>query len=160
MPCSTAHWQMRRLWQPWEGRDLGGVRVLLSSPRWERRLVGFLELSGVGRAVEGAVDVDEARAALSFAPSLFLFTIRRTHTSGLAHSTMLGAENLFCWSSPAEVRELVSKGGKGWAVAVLHLKCRFSHSRYSTTTPLKILRSFYEQYNCKEKLLRGFHAEK
>jgi hypothetical protein len=42
---------------------------------------------------------------------------------------------------------------KNWAVAVLHFKCRFSHSRYSTTTTLKVLRSFDEQYNYKEKLL-------
>jgi hypothetical protein len=39
------------------------------------------------------------------------------------------------------------------AVTVLYLKYRFSHSRYLTTTTLKILRSFDEQYNCKEKLL-------
>jgi hypothetical protein len=28
--------------------DPGGVRVLLANPRWERRFVKFLELSGVG----------------------------------------------------------------------------------------------------------------
>jgi hypothetical protein len=33
----------------WEGKTPGGVRVLLANPRWERRLVKFLELSGDGR---------------------------------------------------------------------------------------------------------------
>jgi len=45
-----------------EGRDPGGVRVLLSNPRWERRLVKFLELPGVGRVMANGVDEDEARA--------------------------------------------------------------------------------------------------
>jgi hypothetical protein len=35
---------------------------LLSSPRWESRLLRFLQLSGVGRFVEGGVDEDEAHA--------------------------------------------------------------------------------------------------
>jgi len=34
--------------------------VLLDNPRWERRLLRFLELSGVGRVIK---DVEEARAA-------------------------------------------------------------------------------------------------
>jgi hypothetical protein len=46
-----------------EGRNPGGIRVLLSNPRWEGRLLRFLELSGVGRFVEGGIDVDEAHAA-------------------------------------------------------------------------------------------------
>ena len=45
--------------EAWEGRNPGGVRVLLANPRWERRLLRFLELSGVGRTVRG-VDEDEA----------------------------------------------------------------------------------------------------
>jgi hypothetical protein len=45
------------------GRNPGGVRVLLAGPRWERRFVKFLELSGVGRAVADGTDEDGARAA-------------------------------------------------------------------------------------------------
>jgi len=48
--------------EAWEGRDPGGVRVLLSNPRWERRLVKFFELSGVGRVMANGVDENEARA--------------------------------------------------------------------------------------------------
>jgi hypothetical protein len=39
------------------------VRVLLSNPRWGSRLLRFLELSGMGRLVEGGVEEDEAYAA-------------------------------------------------------------------------------------------------
>jgi hypothetical protein len=35
-----------------EAWDPGGVRVLLSNPRWESRLLRFLELSEVGRVME------------------------------------------------------------------------------------------------------------
>jgi hypothetical protein len=44
-------------------KEPGGIRVLLSNPRWESRLLRFLELSGVGRRVEGGEDEDEAYAA-------------------------------------------------------------------------------------------------
>jgi hypothetical protein len=37
--------------------------MLLNNPRWERRLLRFLELSGVGKVVEDGTDVEEARAA-------------------------------------------------------------------------------------------------
>jgi hypothetical protein len=47
----------------WEGRNPGGTRVLLSNPRWESRLMSFLELSGVGKLVEGGVEEAEAHAA-------------------------------------------------------------------------------------------------
>jgi len=42
----------------WELEDKypGVLKVLLSSPRWERRLLRFPELSGVGRIVEDRVD--------------------------------------------------------------------------------------------------------
>jgi hypothetical protein len=30
--------------EAWEGRDPGGLRVLLANPRWEKRLLSFLEL--------------------------------------------------------------------------------------------------------------------
>jgi len=48
--------------EAWEGRNPGGIRALLSNPRLERRLVKFLELSGVGRVMADGVDEDEARA--------------------------------------------------------------------------------------------------
>jgi len=48
--------------EAWEGQDPGGVRVLLSNPRWEKRLVKFLELCGVGRVMVDGVDEDEVRA--------------------------------------------------------------------------------------------------
>jgi hypothetical protein len=46
--CSNAKLQTART-EAWEGKHPGGVRVLLANPRWERRFVKFLELSGVGR---------------------------------------------------------------------------------------------------------------
>jgi len=48
--------------EAWEGRDPGGVRVLLSNTRQEKRLVKFLELSEVGRKMTDGMDEDEARA--------------------------------------------------------------------------------------------------
>jgi len=48
--------------EAWEGRNPRGIRTLLSDPRWEGRLLRFLELSGVGRCVEGGVDEDQAYA--------------------------------------------------------------------------------------------------
>jgi hypothetical protein len=47
----------------WEGRNPSSIGVLLSSPRWEGRLLRYLELSGVGRFVEGGIEEDEAHAA-------------------------------------------------------------------------------------------------
>jgi len=38
-------------------------RMLLANPRWERRFVRFLELSGVGRTMADGTDEDGARAA-------------------------------------------------------------------------------------------------
>jgi len=46
----------------WEGKNPGGVRVLLANPRWERRLLKFLQLSSVGRVMGDGVDEDAARA--------------------------------------------------------------------------------------------------
>jgi hypothetical protein len=37
--------------------------VLLANPRWERRLVKFLELSGVGRTMTDGTDEEGAHAA-------------------------------------------------------------------------------------------------
>jgi hypothetical protein len=48
--------------EAWEGRNPKGIRILLSSPRWESRLLRFLALSGVGHYVEGGVDEDLADA--------------------------------------------------------------------------------------------------
>jgi hypothetical protein len=49
--------------EAWEGKDPGSVRVLLSNPRWESRLLRLLELSGVGRVMDDRVDEEEAWAA-------------------------------------------------------------------------------------------------
>jgi ribonuclease HI len=49
--------------EAWEGRNPGSIGILLSSPRWEGRLLRYLELSGVGRFVEGGIEEDEAHAA-------------------------------------------------------------------------------------------------
>ena len=40
-----------------------GVRVLLANPRWERRFLKFLEMSGVGRTMANGTDEDNAHAA-------------------------------------------------------------------------------------------------
>jgi hypothetical protein len=44
-------------------KESGWSGVLLANPRWESRLLRFLELSGVGRFVEGGTDEDEAHAS-------------------------------------------------------------------------------------------------
>jgi hypothetical protein len=44
--------EARRATWELEDKSPGGLKVLLSSPRWERRLLRLLELSGVGRIVE------------------------------------------------------------------------------------------------------------
>jgi hypothetical protein len=48
--------------EAWEGRDPGGLRVLLANPRWEKRLLRFLELSGAGRIVANGEDEEEGWA--------------------------------------------------------------------------------------------------
>jgi len=60
--CPNARLQEVRR-EAWENKDPGGVRVLLSNPRWERRLLRFLEFSGVGRVMDDGVGEEEARAA-------------------------------------------------------------------------------------------------
>jgi hypothetical protein len=60
--CPNAKLRAARV-EAWEGKDPGGVRVLLANPRWERRLVKFLELSGVGRVMADGPDEDGAYAA-------------------------------------------------------------------------------------------------
>jgi len=47
--------------EAWEGKNPGDIGVLLSNPRWERCLLRFLELSGVGRMVENGTGQDQAR---------------------------------------------------------------------------------------------------
>jgi len=49
--------------EAWEGKNPGGVRVLLANPGWERRSVRFLELSGVGRTMADGTDEEAAHAA-------------------------------------------------------------------------------------------------
>jgi len=41
----------------------GGVRVLLANPRWERRFVRFLVLSGVSKTMADGTDEESAHAA-------------------------------------------------------------------------------------------------
>ena len=48
--------------EAWEGKTPGGVRVLLANPRWDRRFVRFLELSGVGRTMKDGTDEESAYA--------------------------------------------------------------------------------------------------
>jgi hypothetical protein len=60
--CPNARLQTART-KAWEGKNPGGVRVLLANPRWERRFVKFLELSGVGRVMADGTDEDGAYAA-------------------------------------------------------------------------------------------------
>ena len=48
--------------EAWEGKNPGGVRVLLANPRWERRFVRFLELSGVRRTMRNGTDEESAYA--------------------------------------------------------------------------------------------------
>jgi len=45
------------------GKKPRGVRVLLANPRWERRFVRFLELSGVGRTIADGTDEESAHTA-------------------------------------------------------------------------------------------------
>jgi hypothetical protein len=59
--CSNATLVAARA-EAWDGRDPGSVRVLLSNPRWEGRFLRFLEISGMGRTVDG-LDVEEAHAS-------------------------------------------------------------------------------------------------
>ena len=47
--------------EAWGGEGPGSIRVLLNDARWEKRLLRFLELSGVGGLV-GDEDVEETRA--------------------------------------------------------------------------------------------------
>ena len=49
--------------EAWEGKGPGSIGVLLSNPRWERGLIRFLELSGVGRVMDDGIDEEEVRAA-------------------------------------------------------------------------------------------------
>jgi hypothetical protein len=60
--CPNAKLQAARM-EAWEGKNPGGVRVLLANPRWERCLVKFLELSGMGRVMADGTDEDGAYAA-------------------------------------------------------------------------------------------------
>jgi hypothetical protein len=60
--CPNAGLRAARV-EAWEGKDPGGVWVLLANRRWERRFVKFLGLSGVSRVVADGTDEDGARAA-------------------------------------------------------------------------------------------------
>jgi len=60
--CPSERLRSARM-EAWEGKNPEGVRVLLANPRWERRFVRFLELSGVGRTIADGTDEDGAHAA-------------------------------------------------------------------------------------------------
>jgi hypothetical protein len=60
--CPNAKLRAARM-EAWEGKTPGDVRVLLANPRWERCLVKFVELSGVGRVMADRTDEDGAYAA-------------------------------------------------------------------------------------------------
>jgi len=49
--------------EAWEGKNPRDVRALLANPRWERRFIRFLELSGVGKTMADVTDEDGAHAA-------------------------------------------------------------------------------------------------
>jgi len=92
------------------GRETpGGVCVLLANPRWERRSLKFLELSGVVRVMADGTDEDGARAArmdeqvvwepeervAQFDHLFFLFLycfVGGNHTLSFLHSAVLRAE--------------------------------------------------------------------
>jgi len=59
--CANARLRAARE-EAWENKNPGSIRVLLSNPRWEWRLLRFLELPGVGTVVEDETDEDQARA--------------------------------------------------------------------------------------------------
>jgi hypothetical protein len=128
--CPNAKLRAARA-EAWEGKDPGGVRVLLANPRWERRFVKFLELSGVGRVMADGTDEDGAYAArmdervaweavegsapsgrglISFVCFSFPFSqvslphsfVRGARTPRPAHSALPRPEDLICRSSPAE----------------------------------------------------------
>ena len=48
--------------ETWVRKDPWSIQVLPNNPRWERRPLRFVILSGVGRLVEGE-DLEELRAA-------------------------------------------------------------------------------------------------
>jgi len=105
--------------------------VLLANPRWERRFVRFLELSGVGRTMADGTDEDGARAARMdewvvwevgngiASSGVKLFLSRRSSLSFLyqsckgvllppipAHSALWRATDLICCNCPAKGRQL------------------------------------------------------
>jgi hypothetical protein len=49
--------------EAWGAVHPGSIRMLLANPRWERRLLHFLDLSGVGRVMDNGEDEEETRAA-------------------------------------------------------------------------------------------------
>ena len=110
--CTNDNLRAARV-EAWEGKDPGSNQVLLNNPRWERRLLRFLELSGAGRLVEGE-DVERTRAArmdrwiawgrrrgspsralrtFLFFPSVFPF--ERAPSLELCAPRMLGSEDFF-----------------------------------------------------------------
>jgi hypothetical protein len=122
--------------------------VLLANPRWERRFVKFLELSGVGRVMADGTDEDGARmdewvawetvgeAALGARVNLASFSFRHSFVRGartprLAHSALPRADDFFSvvvsrpraggWAFPLYFLGRISLGD-GWRCRVNKIK--------------------------------------
>ena len=114
-----------------ESKSPGCLKVLFSSPRWERRLLRFLELSGVGKTVEDAVkrrggppgwtgkQRKVPRRISNFSSSVtahhlsFPFALTHlvkggTHTPRPAHNATLRAVDFFCRGHARKRRQPVS----------------------------------------------------
>jgi hypothetical protein len=49
--------------EAWKGKNAGSARRLIADPRWEKRFICYLELSGVGRTLADGTDEESAYAA-------------------------------------------------------------------------------------------------
>jgi hypothetical protein len=122
--CPNARLAAARV-EAWEGKDPGPS----VQPRWERRLLRFIELSGVGMVMEDGGDLEELghlewtgglfgrrrRGShqertidyhfLLFSHS-FIFSVRRIHTPRPAHSARWG-RRISCVVVDGRGRQLV-----------------------------------------------------
>jgi hypothetical protein len=86
-----------------EGRQPASIRTILAIPRWKARLLRFIELSGVGRVVDGEDETQAARldrwvggggegrgvAVLFISFLLFPLFVQGNHTPIFAYSASL-----------------------------------------------------------------------